>query len=142
MIYDKSLPDSFIFDMDGTLAHGTGRGMFDWGEVGSDSLDENVAHILDALFNAGRQIIIVTGRDSICELETRTWLNDNDITYHQLFMRPKGDKRPDTEVKREIYENNIKGKFNVLGVFEDRDSVVKLWRELGFKCYQCEYGAF
>ena len=31
---------------------------------------------------------------------------------------------------------------NVLGVFEDRDRVVKMWRDLGITCFQVAEGDF
>lgn len=140
--YDTLLPDAVIFDLDGTLAHMKGRSPYDWSRVGEDSLDENVAHVLDAFHKAGRKIIIVSGRDSICGQETVDWLKENNIEYHELFMRKQGDSRKDTEIKHEIYTNKIEGKYNVLGVFDDRDQVVEMWRRLGLKVYQVNYGAF
>lgn len=140
--YDTLLPDAVIFDLDGTLAHMKGRSPYDWSRVGEDSLDENVAHVLDAFYKAGRKIIIVSGRDSICGQETVDWLKENNIEYHELFMRKQGDSRKDTEIKHEIYTNKIEGKYNVLGVFDDRDQVVEMWRRLGLKVYQVNYGAF
>lgn len=140
--YNKDLPDAYIFDIDGTLAHMKGRKPFDWGKVGEDSLDENVAHVLDALRFQGRKILIVSGRSSIAKGETEQWLEENDIKYDALFMRPAGDNRKDAEIKKELYDNNIKDKYNVLGVFDDRDQVVSLWRSLGLTCFQCAYGAF
>ena len=57
-------------------------------------------------------------------------------------MRKNGDSRRDSIVKEEIFWNDIEPKYNVLAVFDDRDQVVKMWRELGIKCFQCEYGNF
>ena len=57
-------------------------------------------------------------------------------------MRSKGDHRSDTEVKKEIYDKYIKDKYNILCVFEDRDKVVKMWRDEGLLCNQVYYGDF
>lgn len=140
--YNKDLPDSYLVDIDGTLAHMTKRSPFEWDRVDEDTLDEYVAHLVDYCKAKGNKIFILSGRDSVCREKTLTWLNDYNIPFDELYMRPAGDKRPDTEVKKELYENNIKGKANILGVFDDRDSVVNLWRSLGLKCFQCEPGAF
>ena len=52
---------------------------------------------------------------------------------HDLFMRPEGDMRRDSVVKRELYEQHIKGKYNVLAIFDDRPQVIReCWQELGF----------
>jgi hypothetical protein len=47
-------------------------------------------------------------------------------------MRPEGDTRPDEVVKRELYKEHIKGKYNVIAVFDDRAKVCRMWNELGF----------
>jgi hypothetical protein len=59
-----------------------------------------------------------------------------------LFMRPTKDYRSDVEIKREIYEKEIKDKYNVLFCLDDRQSIVDLWRELGLVCLQCDEGNF
>lgn len=45
-------------------------------------------------------------------------------------------------MKKEIYEKYIKGKYNVMGVFDDRDRVVEMWRSIGLTCFQVDYGKF
>ena len=46
--YNPTLPDCYIFDIDGTLAKMAKRSPYEWGRVGEDSLNEHVALILDA----------------------------------------------------------------------------------------------
>lgn len=54
-----------------------------------------------------------------------------------LLMRPTNDKRKDTVVKKEIWDNDIVGKYNVLCVIDDRPSVVRMWRyEIGLPVFQ------
>ncbi len=57
-------------------------------------------------------------------------------------MRKTDDFRPDEDVKKEIYNENIKNKFNVLYVFDDRNSVVNIWRNEGLTCLQVANGDF
>jgi hypothetical protein len=57
-------------------------------------------------------------------------------------MRPENDQRKDTVVKDEIYENHIKGRYNVLLIADDRQSVVDMWRSKGMKVAQVAYGDF
>lgn len=47
-------------------------------------------------------------------------------------MRPAGDMRKDTEVKLEMFNAHIRGKFNVEAIFDDRPQILRLWRELWF----------
>jgi hypothetical protein len=60
----------------------------------------------------------------------------------ELFMRNANDYRPDEIVKKEIYEREIKGKYDIICVFDDRNKVVDMWREEGFLCCQVAEGDF
>jgi hypothetical protein len=57
-------------------------------------------------------------------------------------MRKRNDFRKDFEVKREIYEAQIANRFDVLCVFDDRQQVVDMWREVGLVCLQVAAGDF
>lgn len=134
VISDTSLPKALICDIDGTLAHmNGGRSPYDWSDVGQDSVDEIAKGILLDQYERGTEIIIVSGRDGICQKETYEWLNENDIPYHRLFMREAGDTRKDTIVKEEIFFEEINGKFDVVVVLDDRPSVCRMWASLGLR---------
>jgi len=138
-----NLPDAVIFDIDGTIAHMQGmRGTFDWHRVGVDSVDEKVVETLKTYEKAGYNIIVVTGRDGLSEEKTKQWFRDNKIPFHRLFTKPKNDFRKDSITKTEIFNEHIKGKFNVLCAYDDRDQAVAMWRGLGVKCYQVAEGTF
>lgn len=139
----SGLPTCIICDIDGTLAIKGNRSPFEWHRVGEDSLNLAVADILDSYKHKDVEIIIFSGRDSICREETETWLAENNINYHDLFMRAKNDNRKDSIIKRELYDREIKDKFNVLFVLDDRNQVVDMWRkDLGLTCLQVNYGDF
>lgn len=138
-----NLPNAVIFDIDGTLAHMQGkRGTFDWNKVNVDVVDEKVREIAKAFKNSGYDIIVVTGRDGTSYDLTKQWLIDNKIPFDVLYTKPENDFRKDTITKNEIYENHIKGKYNVLCSFDDRKQAVDFWRSLGIKCLQVEDGDF
>jgi predicted kinase len=147
---DPKLPIAWIFDVDGTLAKMDGRGPFEWHRVGEDAVNEPVAEVAAALFDWGRvselndeeRVIVVSGRDGSCREMTGQWLYDHGITYHELFMREAGDMRKDAVVKAEIFWRDIAPRFNVRGVFDDRDQVVAMWRRLGLVCFQVAPGDF
>ena len=65
-----------------------------------------------------------------------------ETVFRSILMRKQGDFRPDEEVKLEIYYNEIEPRYNVIAVFDDRDKVVKMWRENGLMCCQVYYGDF
>lgn len=143
--WDPSLPNAVISDVDGTLSHMNGkRGPFDWKRVGVDDIDEPMKFTLQTIREGSpdTKIIIVSGRDSICRQETTDWLNAAEIPFDELFMRPQNDYRKDSLIKKEIYENELQGKYNIMMIYDDRNQVVDTWRELGLKCAQIEYGDF
>lgn len=127
---------AYVFDVDGTLAHMKTRTPFEWDKVGEDTLDENVASTLKGLQAAGFKIVILSGRDSVCQAETIEWLNKHTIQYDALFMRSEGDSRKDTIIKKELYFNKVFPSYKVLGVFDDRPSVCRMWRDLGLTVFQ------
>lgn len=140
--HSEGLPDAYIFDVDGTLAQMNGRGPFDWSRVGEDLPRLDVIAMLQTLRATGKQILIVSGRDGVCQKQTDSWFTHHDVVYDQFWIRPPGDCRGDMLIKEEIYHRNIKGKYNVLGVFDDRDQVVHMWRHYGLTVFQVNYGAF
>jgi predicted kinase len=139
--YEVTLPSCYIFDIDGTLAIKGNRSPYDWMRVGEDTLNESVARMF-AILAEDYAVIVVSGRDEVCRDITTTWLHENNLDYHKLYMRPEGDMRKDTIVKQEMYENHIKGKYNVLGIFDDRNQVVEMWRNLGLPVFQVADGDF
>jgi uncharacterized HAD superfamily protein len=91
---------------------------------------------------AGNEVIIVSGReDDVMDMSIQ-WLRKYDVPFDKIFMRKLGDKRNDALIKREIYDGFIKDEYDVLFVLDDRDRVVKMWREVPLTCYQVAYGNF
>ena len=142
-IFDPNLPDAYIFDIDGTLAHMSNkRGPFEWHNVDKDDLDIVVARQFNLHMKNGDTILVVSGRDEEARKKTEEWLDFYGLKYNKLLMRPKGDFRKDSIIKEEIYENEIFGKYNVIAIYDDRDQVVSKWRSLGLKVFQVAPGAF
>ena len=142
---------TYVFDMDGTLALVDHRRDLlagdrpDWHSFNKAALldppNEAVANVLWALFAAGYQIWIVSGRSDIAELETRGWLSKHAIPFHQLLMRSASDNRADDVLKQE-WAMQYEFRDTVIAVFDDRNSVVRMWRELGIPCFQVAEGDF
>ena len=88
------------------------------------------------------RIILLSGRPDDCREPTKQFLKKNKIPYDELFMRKSGDQRKDAIIKRELYEENIRDKYNVRFILDDRDQVVDMWRQLGLPCFQVNYGKF
>lgn len=135
-------PLAFIFDIDGTLAHKGDRSPYDWNKVGEDTVDvptDAVAKLLGVPEQV--KIIICTGRDGICIDETEKWLNNIKLKYDEIYIRPKGDMRPDWVVKEEMWREIAKNNY-IVGMFDDRLQVVRRARALGLKVFNVEYNNF
>lgn len=139
---DQDKRPAYIFDIDGNLAHTSGkRSPYDYTKVKVDDVDIAVKRVLSELYDWA-DILIVSGREDSCYDDTAEWLVENNIPFSKLLMRKTGDQRKDAIIKEEIFWEHIEPKYNVIAVFDDRDQVVKMWRELGLKCFQSEYGNF
>lgn len=142
MISDEKLPMAVVFDLDGTLAHITGRSPYDGKLCASDLLNKSVYGLWEAVGKMGHSRIILSGRNGDSKAETELWLQKNNIFPSRLIMRAEGDIRKDSEIKEELFNEHIRDQYNVLFVVDDRDQVVKLWRSLGLTCLQVNYGDF
>lgn len=159
---------TYIFDIDGTLSRvhparlkhiqkPDGLVHFEQGETDwkpdwesfyalaaqDESIAETVA-IAKALHESGHNIVYLTGRPENNREITEHWLFEKaGCPYGELYMRSVGDYRPDYEIKKEIYDRVLKNVYNdIVGVFEDRDRVVSMWRKLGLTCYQVGDGLY
>ncbi len=148
---NPELPSCILVDIDGTVAVKGARSAYDWANVGADTRNESVINLLIGIIanNYGgyrssyKEIIFFSGRDGVCFPESRKWLDENGFKDCPLYMREPNDQRKDSIIKRELFDKHIRGKYNVLCVFDDRDQVVDMWRnELGLDCFQVQEGDF
>lgn len=147
--------DVIIFDIDGTLADVRHRRHLaeakQWDEFhglahkDTPTLLADMADMITShMWFDWHHPIVITGRPERMRAETKEWIDSQTSVTddYKLFMRPEGDKRPDHEIKQEIYKTHIEPFYNVKLVFEDRSSVVKMWRSLGLTCWQVAEGDF
>lgn len=136
---DASLPICIIYDIDGTVALNLGhRSYYDYNEkVLNDVPSNKVVALLQMVHSileaSGEEykFFAMSGREDTCYEHTLTWLHKYTIPCDALFMRKAKDGRQDNIVKRELYEEHIKGKYTVLYVIDDRPQVLKEWCDLG-----------
>ena len=145
-----------IFDLDGTLALIDERralaakpdGKINWKTFFNPEniiLDEPNVPVIEMakmLKKQGHSIVIFSGRDSISKVETILWLQKFGVPFDVLKMRPQGTFTPDDTLKQNWLDQLFPDKSDVLCVFDDRDKVVKMWRENGLSCFQVDYGNF
>lgn len=144
---EGEMKGTVIVDIDGTLAHmgkqeDGRRGPFDWDRVDEDDPNFPVIELVKVLYNTGYDVVLVSGRMEAARRKTKTWLAGFGLGNLPLYMRPDDDYRPDTEVKMEIFKAHIDPIGPVAFVLDDRNSVVKMWRELGLTCLQVADGNF
>ena len=173
------MKNTIIFDLDGTLANIDARRLkagklkdgkvtdkIDWDvffdPVNVLTLDKpNVPVIKMAqLFKAdGFKIVIFSGRNDRSFDATTQWLNDNDVPFDLLVMRPDkfkdkswpiADGNPATADMRFMPDDILKKKMldtfvdinDVFLVVDDRQKVVDMWRNLGLNTFQVAPGDF
>lgn len=140
---DRRKHSVYLVDIDGTMTLGPhNRSPYEWRKVGQDKPNEAVVEVVSRLAETAN-VVFLSGRDEDCREETEAWLEDHfDHYYLGLFMRPKGDMRRDDIVKAELFDQYVRPNYNVLGVFDDREQVVKMWRQMGLTVFQVAEGKF
>lgn len=125
-----------IFDIDNTLAIMGDRSPYDGDKVYIDTVNYDVSHALGLYYHSGANVFIVTGRDEKYRAVTEKWLDGHEIKYDALFMRPERDTREDSIIKHELFNQHIRDKrYKILGVFDDRHRVLRMWRKLGLTTF-------
>lgn len=132
-----------VCDIDGTVADLTHRLEYARGEkkdwkkffslLSDDTPRMDVYKAADALAVINEAaLIFVSARPEDYRTETEEWLRTHNMYYSNLIMRRKGDKRQDTDVKSDIYNRYLK-QYDIVRVFDDRPSVIRMWREKGLE---------
>jgi hypothetical protein len=141
---------AIICDLDNTLSlNVTGRRWYGEGyesRLFEDEVNETVNNVLayltdkdEGLTTFADHILFVSGRMEVGRAETVRWLTKKARQYEEdytLLMRADKDFRLDEVVKREIYGQHIRGKYDVRLVLDDKPALVGMWRALGLQCWQ------
>lgn len=145
-----------LVDIDGTLSDASNRAKTyldgekpDWdgfyAACGEDAPIQRVIDIIEVLSRA-YDIVLCTGRCKSCEEATREWLAcyAPALAHAPILFREDGDTRHDMVVKPELLEAFMRKNNNSqpLAIFEDRDSMVAKWREMGYTVFQPAEGNF
>ncbi len=142
-----------VFDLDGTLALNDHRQHFvdrpvgekDWhaffAACDKDEPCKPLVALAYELHNSGmNHVEIWSGRSAEVNDKTMVWLDVNGLGDIPRRMRAADDHRPDTVLKAEWLESC--GPRRPQLVFDDRASVVQMWRDNGIICAQVAPGEF
>lgn len=148
------MTDTIVFDIDGTLSNldhrlhhlqGDGRRP-NWDAFFEEMWrDQPIADVcwLAEIISSRATVFVFTGRPEKYRKQTEDWLWSS-VPYLMkhveltgaVMMRPDGDYRADTIVKKEMLDG-VRGQgFDVRIVVDDRQSVVDMWRVEGVTCLQ------
>lgn len=146
-----------VFDLDGTVADCEHRihhiklpekgGDGEWPEQNWDAFyaacdgDSPILAIVEvakSMRATGHRIEFWTGRSDNCRVQTEVWLTRHGLGSIPVRMRPGDSRMADHRLKRGYID--AYGKPDL--VFEDRASVVAMWREEGIICAQVAPGDF
>ena len=132
---------------------------FDADNIKLDEPNIPVIKMAQTFHKDGFKIVIFSGRNDRSFHTTKQWLNDHDVPFDLLVMRPDKFKdkswpiangNPATPDMRFMPDEILKKKMldtfvdinDVFLVVDDRDKVVKMWRDLGLNTFQVAPGDF
>tara|TARA_R100000773_G_C4140630_1_gene67182 strand:- start:46 stop:555 length:510 start_codon:yes stop_codon:yes gene_type:complete len=124
-----------------------------------DTPNEPVIKMAQLFKNDGYKIVIFSGRNDRGFFATRDWLKKHNVPFDLLVMRPDkfqskawpiahgNPAKPDMRfMSDEILKKAMLDTFvdidDVFLVVDDRDKVVKMWRDLGLNTFQVAPGDF
>jgi len=131
-----------IFDMDGTLTNVSHVRHFVRGKYRNFDMFHRSSvfcppnqEVVDMAFDTHDKnlaVIIVTARSEPYREVTQKWLDERNIPYENIYMRPEGDQRQDAIVKAEILQD-ILVDYDVVHCVDDNVNVKKVWAEAGIR---------
>lgn len=153
MKYVSEIRRAIICDIDGTVADLSHRlhhlDKKDWdaffAEADKDTpITPTLDVIDDILYRRYEQIvapevIFVSARPERLREVTTAWLKCNLLNFtdsNTLLMRKDGDTRADHIVKEEILDHILGQGYEIEAVFDDRPSVVDMWKRRGLHVFQ------
>ena len=148
--------NTVIFDLDGTIAKtnkrlslATVKGKLDWdvfldpNNIDLDLPNKPVVEALRLFYYDGYEIIILSGRTAKTREASIQWLRKHHVPYDELNMRPvELHYVADDVLKWDMLKVHGINKEDILCVFDDRKSVVDMWRTEGLTCFQVAEGNF
>lgn len=139
-----------LCDIDGTVAdlthrlhHVRGENR-DWdsffADVENDGFRDDIwAQVVADAAQNDAKVIFLSGRSDVTRGATEHWLRVHTGEHPVVLMRREHDRRPDTDVKADIFNRHF-DKYNVVRVYDDRPSLVRMWSDMGLNVVDCGDG--
>lgn len=153
-----------VVDIDGTISDAECRSIkYLRGENGKDRKEKDwdsffnacehdapikeICELISSLYWQQYGIIFCSGRRLSTLEMTKNWMRKHmslDPDSCEFLFRKDSDFRHDVEVKPQMLAKWLEANpdAEILAIFEDRNSMVAKWRELGYKCLQVQLGDF
>ena len=152
-----------IFDIDGVLAEKSpDRDYCEHDKVHLDKPNTTIFRLAQYYFYVERfkytRIIYITDRKELCRDKTIEFLCENWIKVRQSFlervwlklcrrflknlidksllMRADNDHRKAVVLKKEIYDNHIKGEYDVVACFDDDPEICEMYKNEGLLVFE------
>ena len=152
-----------IFDIDGVLAEKSPeRDYKEYNKVGLDTPVFEIFQLLEMYIKEDYEIFWITERKELCRKKTIYFLYTNMsetnsalvfkyMLHHSiefrnfaikksisnsLFMRADNDHRKAVVLKKEIYDNHIKGKYDVVACFDDDPEICEMYKNEGLLVFE------
>lgn len=135
-------PKCVVIDMDSTICFNMSKRPW-YGEGAAEGMINDIPNtgVCDIIKQLQEQYIIVvaTGRDTSQEEVTKQWLAKQGINVSEYFFRTNGDYRKGIEIKKEEI-TAILEKYDIVAIFEDCESIVRMYRDMGLTVLQPNKG--
>lgn len=156
MTCNSCLDHALIIDIDGTLYNNDHRKHFieqspkDWESFHANHIHDQSNYLIESIISSQLNtnfpviLIFITGRTKKYEGSTKKQISRliRDVIWVGeeteggkfnaiLYMRGQKDFRSGVELKSDIYEKYIKGKYIVLGALDDQQEIIDMWKGYG-----------
>ena len=146
---------NIIFDIDGTLMdiehrrHFVNDGNTDWKSFQDPAVMANdtpnmpvvgIAQMMNS--TVANSVVMVSARNERHREVTMKQMESVGLGNCFLFLRGDDDYRSDEVFKKDVLDELIKNDLKPDLVFDDRNSVVDMWRRNGIACVQVAPGDF
>jgi hypothetical protein len=141
------LPTAVIIDLNGCLGDCTHRDFFlqkkprEWGNFFKHMMNDKPVDLVHRFCNAQKEhpffskVIIITGSPESYKDECMIWLRENQVEFDELIMRPNGNFKKGKDWKKEVVQNDLKLRYDVVLALDDKEECAEMYCSIGVPCW-------